>query len=681
MGIPAASARADKEEPSHVVAQSGFERDSDGDGVADGWLRWTRNERGGPDPSVSYWIETGDPAVGSSSQGCKVVHPEAGITIPFRPVIRNGLFRSSIRIKVLSGEAIVQGQGQHGGFGWNVMTPENAGEWTEIRREFRPNRWLAGHAGVIAFSRVNGTEFLLDDLSVEFIGEGSHDPSPAPRSTPVGADKKIVNACGSSPTIAWVRDHVDQLELAPFNGTTLKLTYEFANQFWSRNKVEARLVDQAIADLKATRFRKFTDNFLWCNTVPGGSVGSLDYHGDWYDDGWWDAIRHNARMVARICKQGGLKGIFFDTEHYHGRCFDYQKQPQKDEKTYEQFAAQARRRGREFITAINQEHPKIAILFLMASSFTADDMWHDPSLRLEQTEFGLMPPFVDGMIESSTPQTRFIDGFERAYNFTEYAQFVQARNVITKEASALSEFPERYRNRIETAFGVAVAWHSPRQAEDALHYGLHVADEYVWLWSHSRNYNWQEGWADRERIAAVVNARLPRDTAERTSADDLPDRWQVRNPAFHAAAMISKGYEELEFERVGYVEADEDPRSGSGDFTHGAVSIALDYNLRSIVLDMGRMSDVDAIHLYSGLARLGNARLDDTNVSLLTSEDNDAYEPVAFTYQESDRFTIELSSIDSDARYFKIHAAIPGKTGTHFSTGTYFKSPKVFRKP
>ena len=389
-------------------------------------------------------------------------------------------------------------------------------------------------------------------------------------------------------------------------------------------------------------------------------------------------------MAARIAAQGGLKGIAFDTEHYHGRVFDYQKQRQrqKGEKTFREFTDVARKRGRQFMKAIAEEYPDVTILMFMAASFAADDMWHQPGTKLEEVEFGLMPAFMDGMLDASTERARIIDGFERAYNMTEHRQFVWGRNLIKNETAPLSADPDRYRKRIGVGFGIAMPWHSPQALGDAMHYALSVADEYVWVWSDVRNYHWATGRVPRDRLAALVNARKPRGSDRFITPDQLPGYWGPRGPTHHAEAVERRGYSPLAVADLGYLSADATPAEGSARFP--ARSVALDFNQVSVVLDMAKPVNVDVIQLYASYARRGNVNLTGSNVQLYTSNDNKSYTLARYIYGEPDPFVIELSGIGIKARYFKVHSTIKVSSGGswEFSAGTDYGGASAFeRKP
>ncbi|HET6386638.1 MAG TPA: hypothetical protein VFJ58_24875, partial [Armatimonadota bacterium] len=131
------------------------------------------------------------------------------------------------------------------------------------------------------------------------------------------SDKKLIEFGWDEPDTAQVRQNVHQMEQAPFDGVVLNAHYRDAhgaNQVlewtgFSATPIPWESLQPALADLKAVRWRRFTDNFLRFNTSPGDV--------DWFDD--FSAITHNAAMAARLSRQGHLKGILFDTEAYeHG---------------------------------------------------------------------------------------------------------------------------------------------------------------------------------------------------------------------------------------------------------------------------------------------------------------------------------------------------------------------------
>ncbi len=50
---------------------------------------------------------------------------------------------------------------------------------------------------------------------------------------------------------------------------------------------------------------------------------------------------------------------------------------------------------------------------------------------LEACRYGLLVPFVDGMIEAAKGKTRIVDGFEQSYGYREAAAFEKAHETMT----------------------------------------------------------------------------------------------------------------------------------------------------------------------------------------------------------------------------------------------------------
>ena len=134
------------------------------------------------------------------------------------------------------------------------------------------------------------------------------------RSVNADTQKKLIEFGWGEPTTAFIKEHIAEMEQMPFDGVVFNVHYRDANNKdtileWAgfgEPEISWEALQPALADLKATRFRRFTDNFLRFNTTPAKV--------DWFDD--FSAILHNARMVARFCKEGRVKGILFDAEAY-----------------------------------------------------------------------------------------------------------------------------------------------------------------------------------------------------------------------------------------------------------------------------------------------------------------------------------------------------------------------------
>ena len=84
---------------------------------------------------------------------------------------------------------------------------------------------------------------------------------------------------------------------------------------------------------------------------------------DWFDDAAWACVANNFGVAAEVARQSRCKGFMFDTEQYEGATvFDYRQQKDKDKKTFAEYQARIRQRGREWVQAVNKHYPHITIL-------------------------------------------------------------------------------------------------------------------------------------------------------------------------------------------------------------------------------------------------------------------------------------------------------------------------------
>ncbi|HCN09982.1 MAG TPA: hypothetical protein DIT01_18810, partial [Lentisphaeria bacterium] len=170
----------------------------------------------------------------------------------------------------------------------------------------------------------------------------------------------------------------------------------------------------AIADLGAVEFDRFDSNFIHCLLGNGGHAMN------WFDDELWRIICHNIGAIARVAKQGGCRGILIDPQAYSysmwsypiltetsGRTFTYRRgnKAYYEGRTFAQVEAMVRQRGREFAGAVNAEFADPIVMFFRAAGLAVLQLGDPRWDSIGQTDFGLILPFLDGMLEGSTDET------------------------------------------------------------------------------------------------------------------------------------------------------------------------------------------------------------------------------------------------------------------------------------
>ena len=336
------------------------------------------------------------------------------------------------------------------------------------------------------------------------------------------AGKKLIEFGWDEPDTAFMRKHTAQMDATPFDGCVYRLRYlqpdgkdaDFIGSCWGKQAFTIGQVQHAIDDLKATHFKRLRHNFLRFNVTPGNL--------DWFDD--YSAVIGNARLAAQVAREGGV-GILFDTEQYGAQLFDYRKAANASTKTWEQYAAKAHERGREFMEAFQESFPglKVLMTFGYGAPWQESDAGKHP---LRECTYGLLSPFLDGMIEAAKGGSQLIDGWESAYSYFEEKKFRKARKMIHQDVLAMVGNREKYTNVFSASFGLWMdyqwkerGWNvehpelnfqPPDKFESIVRIALQYADEYVWIYTEEARW-----WSD---TGSPVRLPLAYDAAIRRAA-------------------------------------------------------------------------------------------------------------------------------------------------------------------
>jgi len=399
----------------------------------------------------------------------------------------------------------------------------------------------------------------------------------------IGPDKKIIHLFQYWPDAAYCRKNVREMERLPFDGIAIMPTAEIdgkREKLWFRwfnpERISEDLVADTIRDLKATEFRKFTDNFLQMVT----QCAPLDAPG-WWDDDAWEAITANMALAARIARDCKLKGIMIDVEHYgessstYWYRFNYPDAHAKEKKlladgkidrihTWEEFATGARRRGRQIMAAMCEIYPDITLMSIYGFHDAAKrggqnrdaDAWERDGLPVSY--YGLLAPFADGLMEGAAKEATIIDGAESAYPYKLNKRFLERRATI-ENAFDVSAVPQLYKSRIGVAFGLMLdygyhssRWHTdpkdlhrnhftPTDFGNALYFAMLNSDRYVWVFSELDGAVFLDNvygyWQDpkehakptvpEEYLVEMRRAREPRDLAagtDQSAIANIPHR-------------------------------------------------------------------------------------------------------------------------------------------------------------
>ena len=325
---------------------------------------------------------------------------------------------------------------------------------------------------------------------------------PVARKPPI---KKLIEFGWDEPDTAFLRQHIAEMEKTPFDGCVFHVMSadpqgkreNFTWLGWGRRAFTEAELEPALDDLKATTFRRFTHNFLRFNTSPGDL--------DWFDD--HAAVMGNARLAARVAREGKCAGILFDVEEYQGGLFTYAKQRDAKTKSWDEYAAQARRRGREVMAAFQEGFPDLTVLLTFGHSLprTTSEGGKKP---LAESRYGLLAPFLDGMVEAAKGDARIVDGFELSYGYKEPARFDEGYRLMKEGVLPIVADPAKYGRVVSAGFGLwmdydwrkrgwdagdpAKNYFTPEAFGASLRRALERSDEYVWVYTETPRW-WSEG--------------------------------------------------------------------------------------------------------------------------------------------------------------------------------------------
>jgi hypothetical protein len=120
------------------------------------------------------------------------------------------------------------------------------------------------------------------------------------------------------------------------------------------------------------------------------------------------------------------------------------------------------------------------------------------AIPLAEVSYGLLAPFLDGLLDGARGSTRLVDGYEISYGFTHPPHFDEARVLVKEGVLPIVGNPRAYRQRVDLAFGLwmdydwrHVGWHpeapdrnyfTPERWAGSVARARAMSDEYVWIY-------------------------------------------------------------------------------------------------------------------------------------------------------------------------------------------------------
>lgn len=312
--------------------------------------------------------------------------------------------------------------------------------------------------------------------------------------------KKLIEFGWDYPTISFLKKNINEMQKAPFDGVVFSFDFDIYNAFDTTQRPDSQF---QYKDLTGIKWQKFTDNFLF--------VRGAGYSGaHWLDDKSWGKIIKNIKRVSRALAVSNAEGIGFDPEYYYKdstlnpwvyRASWY------NNLSYLQVGDYVRKRGKQFIQALQTSKPDVKILcFWLLGLVSMQNQLHP----IAETGMALYPFFVEGMLEGKNKTSEIIDGNEYSYGYQTFESFIEAGKYQRKNGIKLikGSLDSKLQNvsLAQAVFFDLIYAKSPAYDKgydnktkehwlrDNLYNAFKTTDKYVWVYN--EKINWWKGQVD-----------------------------------------------------------------------------------------------------------------------------------------------------------------------------------------
>ena len=242
---------------------------------------------------------------------------------------------------------------------------------------------------------------------------------------------------------------------------------------------------------KLTAHRSMKECFFKSFCAPTNRI-------DWTDDAQWSRIAQNMAVLARLARNGGIRGLGIDHEDYFRQ---EQFRRRSSDPGYDELEKLVRRRAREVFGGVFREYPAVRLITFWLLSQEPIYFGEGDIAALKRDRGDLWPAFVNGIFDVMPPTALFIDGDEKSYRYrADNGDFDRAYVQQRTRAIRLIESENRgkYRAQASMAFSVYLdmylakegeTWYMPpldgsrlKRFKSNLSGATYASDEYVWFW-------------------------------------------------------------------------------------------------------------------------------------------------------------------------------------------------------
>lgn len=307
--------------------------------------------------------------------------------------------------------------------------------------------------------------------------------------------KKLVQFGWDYPNVSYLLSHLVEMEnKSPFDGVVFSLDADIFHPF---DTVVQNDNFFQYSQISKINWQKFTDNFL----LVHGS-GRTGPH--WLDDKAWTKITNNLVKFSKSIALSKSKGIAFDAEYYledpnlNPWIYNNKLYPSL---SYQQVGKYVKKRGSQFMVALQTYKPDIKILTFWLLGLVAEQNNSEP---LQKTGMALLPYFITGMLEAQNNSSEIIDGNELSYWYQTPESFIKSADL--QKLNAKKYLPgsllHKFKNVsfAQSIFYDGIFAKAPqfekgytkdkkeRWFNDNLYLAFKTTDKYVWFYNERLNW-------------------------------------------------------------------------------------------------------------------------------------------------------------------------------------------------
>ena len=145
--------------------------------------------------------------------------------------------------------------------------------------------------------------------------------------------------------------------------------------------------------------------------------------------------------------------MLFDIEAYSKPLWNYDGRKYRG-RSWDEYAAQVRDRGRLLMSSFQDGFGDNVVVFLTFGFSLPDAETSGDLKKLPQVKYGLLRPFLEGMLDAARPGSTIVDGYEISYGYRDPKQFADAQRSVHQRLAEWADDAEKYRKTVSLGFGL-----------------------------------------------------------------------------------------------------------------------------------------------------------------------------------------------------------------------------------